>query len=442
MFKAVFQGVKLFFCLIKGAIFRVFFASLLFYPVFSRALSDRAMLDALVDKGVISDEEARAISKESAGQVVALPPEAKSVKLSSRFQLQYEWIDDEVYSGAASPMYSCSQGFILRRFFIQADADLGAGWETTISVDLARSFANSIFTDTYLSKKIDGDYLSGKLYLGYMKPGFAIEDVFSSFSLNAIERSAATMYWTGAANNRRLGIGNRYMGVRWNGEIKQVEGLSYILAITNAYQLSPCEIDQLSYNYDDNHLAYWASLHYALKGDDWSLKVGVYSMYSSGANYNMGLTNSASIYSVNPYFVARWGNFYFWGDYMASGVSDGRKIGAGYAQANPYGLDFSVEYRFDIGEYGQIAPTFRYSWVDTGGRGIRITDAQRQSRDIGGLYNNAQDFYVGVNWYLRGDNFKIQLGYTYVQYSGSFDDKSASSFADSSSVRLQFQMKL
>ena len=165
-------------------------------------------------------------------------------------------------------------------------------------------------------------------------------------------------------------------------------------------------------------------------------------MYSSGANYNMGRTNSASIYSINPYYSGNWRNLYFWGDYMASGVADGRKVGTGYAQANPYGVNFSIEYRFDIGECGKIAPTFRYSWVDTGGRGLRISDAQRQATNSGTTYNNAQDFYIGVNWYLRGDDLKIQLGYTYVQYSGVPSDKHSDSFADSSSVRLQFQMKL
>ena len=421
---------------------RAFFLALTAVVPFAAEASDKAVLDALVEKGILTPEEARNISKESAGQVVKMRPQTKSLKLSSRFQLQYEWIDDQVYSGAGSPAYDSSQGFIVRRFFIQADADLGGGWDARFSVDLARSYVNSVFTDTYVSKKIDGEYLSGRLYLGYMKPGFAIEDVFSSFSLNAIERSAATMYWTGAANNRRLGVGNRYMGVRWNGDIKQVKGLSYILSVTNAYQLSPTEIEELSYNYGDNHLAYWASVHYSTGGEDWNLKVGTYSMYSSGANYNMGRTNSASIYSINPYYSGNWRNLYFWGDYMASGVADGRKVGTGYAQTNPYGVNFSIEYRFDIGEYGKIAPTFRYSWVDTGGRGLRISDAQRQATNSGTTYNNAQDFYIGVNWYLRGDDLKIQLGYTYVQYSGVPSDKHSDSFADSSSVRLQFQMKL
>ena len=194
--------------------------------------SDKAMLDAFVAKGLLTPQEASVLAKESA-EVVRSVESTKSLKLSARFQLQYEWIDAESYNPFRD--YACSQGFIVRRFFIQADADLGGGWDARVSVDMARSRMNSILTDTYVSKKIDA--LDGRIFLGYMKPGFSVEDMFSSFGLNAIERSAATMYWTGAANNRRLGVGNRYMGVRWNGDIGG--GLSYMLAITNAYQLSP-----------------------------------------------------------------------------------------------------------------------------------------------------------------------------------------------------------
>ena len=239
--------------------------------------SDKAMLDAFVAKGLLTPQEASVLAKESA-EVVRSVESTKSLKLSARFQLQYEWIDAESYNPFRD--YACSQGFIVRRFFIQADADLGGAWDARVSVDMARSRMNSILTDTYVSKKIDA--LDGRIFLGYMKPGFSVEDMFSSFGLNAIERSAATMYWTGAANNRRLGVGNRYMGVRWNGDIGG--GLSYMLAITNAYQLSPTELDELSYQYTDNHFAYWASVHYKTSGDDWSFKAGVYTAYSSDAN--------------------------------------------------------------------------------------------------------------------------------------------------------------
>ena len=403
---------------------------------------DRPMLDMLVRKGVVSRREAAELAKECA-EVVYEARYAKSVKISSRFQLQFEDLSSELFSGDGAPLYGRPKtGFIVRRMFLQADASLGSGWDARMSVDLARTRLNSVLTDNYVSKKIDGEWLEGTLYLGFMKPYFCYEDVVSSFSLSAIERSTASMYWTGAANGRRLGVGNRYAGVRWNGKVGRVKGLSYTLAVTNSFQLDPDETDGLEYDYKDNHLAYWLSLHYDIKQDDFNLRFGVYTMYSSTANKKMGQGEAAAIYSVNPYFTGNWGALYFWGEYLASAVDDGRALPSNsWARANPYGLNICFEYRFDIGEFGKLAPVFRYSWLDTDGRGLNISDAVRQADNVGGVFNTAQDFYVGLNWYLDGDNLKIQLGYSYVQFSGEIDGDSPH-VAEGHALRLQLQVKL
>ena len=103
------------------------FAASILQPFSSRSeAADKTLLDALEQKGVITREEAAAIAKESAMQVSARP-ETKSFRLSSRFQIQYEWLDSEAYSGGGSPAYGSVNGFNVRRFFLQADADLGGG---------------------------------------------------------------------------------------------------------------------------------------------------------------------------------------------------------------------------------------------------------------------------------------------------------------------------
>ena len=88
-----------------------------------------------------------------------------------------------------------------------------------------------------------------------------------------------------------------------------------------------------------------------------------------------------------------------------------------------------------------MAPVFRYSWLDTDGRGLNISDAVRQADNVGGVFNTAQDFYVGLNWYLDGDNLKIQLGYSYVQFSGEIGGDSPH-VAEGHALRLQLQVKL
>ena len=401
--------------------------------------SDRAMLNSLVEKGILTPAQASEIAKESVGEVGVLRPTTEMLKFSGRIQIQGELINSSAKSGIGAPEKDSNMGVIARRIILQADASLGSGWSACLSLDLARSYVNSILTDNYIAKKIEGEYIDGDLSFGYMKPGVCFEDLCSSGTLMTIERSASTNYWTGAANGRRLGIGSRYAGIRWRGNVKQVEGLTYNLGITNGFNLSPYRIEELSYNFRDDSPAYWFGLHYEIERENAKVKIGIYSMYSGSANQNMGLMDSSSAYTINPYYTGNWGNLYFWGDFLASGVADGKMVAGQYRQANPYGLNFALEYRFDIDEFGQIAPAFRYSWLDTGGRGVMVSDVQRQATDVGTLYNNAQEFYFGLNWYLCGDDVKLQLGYSYIQYSGSTDNKS--DFAESSALRMQFQVR-
>jgi len=398
--------------------------------------SEKLLLDKLVQKGVLTPEESMNIAKQSTAAVAVTPDKkTKSVRVGARFQTQYEYIDSNFYAGAGSPVDQSNMGFIIRRLFIQTEADLGGGWEAKAVLDMARSESTSYLNDVYVSKKFDYEYFSGKLYAGYMKPGLSYEDALSTFALDAVETSAVTNYWTCPINSRRLGVGNRYTGLRWNGNVKQVEGLTYILAVTNSYQLSPTAIANA-----DNRLAYWGSVHYAKKIDGVSLKGGVYTMYSSEANSSV--TPSSSIYTVSPYITLNYGGWYIWSSYTASGVENGKTVGGSYAQANPYGVDVSIEYRFDVGEFGKIAPIFKYSWIDTNGRGVQMSDVQRHATSVGGSFNNVQEFYGGINWYLRGEDLKLQIGYSYMQFSGTPSDKNADYGGDAGAFRMQLQVKM
>lgn len=403
--------------------------------------AEKSALDGYVKCGILSPQEAAEISK-SAVSVVPKRPEARRLRLSTRFQLQYEWTDSSMvseYSGARGR--SDTSSFLARRVFVQADADLGGGWSAQFGVDLARTQANSFLIDNYVAKSVDGEYIDGTLYLGYMKPQFIYEETTSSFELSAIERSPATMFWSGAASSTRMGVGNRYAGVRWNGNVRQVPGLAYVLSVTNSYQLSPEAGRAPSSKLIDNSLAYWFSASYSLggKSDPWKLKIGAYTMYSSSANRD----NNSAIYSANPYVAGSWGNLNFWAEYIGSVVADGRRSASGAReQCSPYGVNFCAEYLFDAGDFGRAGPVFRYCWLDTDGRGIQMSDAVRQAPNVGGSYDTVQDFYAGINWYLRGNDLKIQFGYEYSQFSGYAAGRAGSHCAEAHAARVQFQMKM
>ena len=197
-----------------------------------------------------------------------------------------------------------------------------------------------------------------------------------------------------------------------------------------------------AYNTDDNIPNIIVGTEYVFKNDDWDIRAGVSGIYGDKANKKMGAGTAKSMYGVNPYIQGRYGNFYFWGDFLGAVVADGKNVGGEWRQASPYGLNASGEYRFDIGTFGKLGVTARYTWLDTGGRGISTKDAMRHYPSLSGdpAYNNVQAVYGGLNWYIRGDNLKLMLGYEWAQYSGTADDRHAAHRCDAQAFRTQLQI--
>ena len=102
---------------------------------------DKATLDLLVSKGVITRQEADAVSKKS---VMVSPKEktTKSVKLIGRVQTQYENITTDETVGGVKNELGTKSDFLMRRIFLGMNADLGSGWSATVIADFCRSDAN------------------------------------------------------------------------------------------------------------------------------------------------------------------------------------------------------------------------------------------------------------------------------------------------------------
>ena len=139
---------------------------------------------------------------------------------------------------------------------------------------------------------------------------------------------------------------------------------------------------------------------------------------------------------VNPYITFAWSGLTVQSDFLLASVQDG---GMGNTQnATPMGVNVSAEYKFDIGELGQIAPVIRYSWLDTDGRGIKMGDAVRRSTS-GKTYNAGQSVYIGANWYIIGDSLKFQLGYEWAQLNDN-TARTVAHHSEANAVRAQIQV--
>ena len=198
---------------------------------------DKSLLDALVDKGVLTPLEASEISKQSAGVVTASEPETKSLKISAMMQLQYGYL----HTDARAPMEldgADRNSLGVRRLFIGAAADLGSGFGGVIDLDLcASSNANAKYLNVaFLSKTVDYEYLKGTMCAGYLKVHFGIDEKTLASQLLAVDRSLVTRYFTFGqrAGSGNVGFGSAYTGVFWDGKSSFIDGLNYGFAVTDA----------------------------------------------------------------------------------------------------------------------------------------------------------------------------------------------------------------
>ena len=82
-----------------------------------------------------------------------------------------------------------------------------------------------------------------------------------------------------------------------------------------------------------------------------------------------------------------------------------------FIAAVPMGFYVLGAYRvFKSDAFGEFEPVFRFSYIDTDGRGIRGRDVVFKMSSAG-LYDRVSAYYAGVNWYLNGKYLKFSLGW-------------------------------
>src|SRR5579884_953711 len=88
---------------------------------------DKALLDALVKKGVLTDQEAQ---QNEADVATSGSKFLNKLSLSGRIQSQFVDLSTDISGAAKVP---ATQHFLLRRVYFGVKADLGAGFSGTIN---------------------------------------------------------------------------------------------------------------------------------------------------------------------------------------------------------------------------------------------------------------------------------------------------------------------
>lgn len=384
------------------------------------------LIDLLVKKGLIKDQEAEELRADlardaSAGIISTISGGKNTVglTLSGRLQIQYAGLGTHIDGAAAQPV--STNHFFLRRIYFGAKANLGNGWSSTFNYD----FAGSTFDQAFITWR-QSDALA--VDVGFRKVPFGLEEWYtSSGSLKAIERSPATRYFVEGNNGRRLGAGSYRTGVFVGGK---KDGFFYNAAITNPERDESATGVTSAGSAANNTPSYWVNIGYTQKaGEDftYTLSASVGILPDQGGK-TLGVGDDLTVYNAFATFTK--GPFDLQLEYFGSdndhGVSATTK-----AKSSAYSIQPSFKQNENL-EY-----VARYTYVDSDGRGVNLSDGIR-SAPGGGTMNTLKEWYLGFNYYFRGNDVKWQLGYIY----GQSDDTvtGASAKAKTEGVRSQLQV--
>jgi hypothetical protein len=407
---------------------------------------DKATLDLLVKKGVITGEDraktleegATARSASGVGRVFPKEDTTSRLTITGYFQSQYE---NFTTTDSASNSYKSQSNFLMRRLYLETFADLGSGISGDVVFDVSGNTANNC-DRAILS--LAGSY--GSIDFGYRKVTWGYEEstlssLFkaSSSKLYTVERGISNRYWNeqengnpaapASSDGRRLGFGAHHTGLHYNS-VANTNGLEFGASVTNAAQATMINGKGL------NDLGLYANIV-------WNNKVSDTEKYAIGVNY--GKTSysdffaaapvqaNAKIEGYNPFVEAQYGKWNLMAEMMSTKIGQNLDATNSSGQAvarTPKGYDLTLAYDFTENWQG----VFRYTNLDTDHRGQQIGDGERDfvavpvsASTASNTYNKSDSYYIGVNYFfsldaiggkqVAGTNAKIQLGYEMAKFS-------------------------
>ncbi len=395
----------------------------------AHAQDNRAILDLLVRKGTITDQEAEDLRSEVAKQNLSalvstgLGANLEKLALTGRFQSQFVGLGTETGVAASNP--AATNHFLLRRIYLGMKPQFANGWSGFLNYD----FAGSTFDAAQITWSERPELV---LDIGFRKVPFGYDEwSISSGALKAIERSSITRFFVESNNGLRLGGGSYRQGVFVGGASSATQGgWSYNFAVTNPERDESAAGAAGVGGATNNNFAYWGNFGYSHKFGEGLLnswKIGASAglltdqggsgLSAAGAvlggGGNVGKRNDLSVFSVYADFY--YDKFSLVGEYYWAKDELGRlgSTATTGLDSKPSGFWIQPSYRF--GQYELVA---RYGQVDSDGRGIQPGDLIRSAPSVatGLTMDTMNDWYFGLNWYILGNDLKhdvkFQIGYT------------------------------
>lgn len=375
------------------------------------AQDGKAVLDALVKKGLLTAEEAAEIASNSKTQVNAIPGSTSVTKLQINGRVQARY--DNLTTSDDLPGDIPSAGnFFMRRVRLGLKAEFGPDFEGVINYDFLGTGALDV---AYVRYKGFEDHT---VDFGFKKVNFGVEENTSSASLKSIERSPVTRYFVESNNGRRLGGGSRRAGVFADG--KQGD-FFYGGAITNIERQTNPAFRAAG----NNAVALWANGGLKGKTDNGSYTIGAALGYLP-EQVEGGVLVSDPLLVTSLYGVFTAGKFSFLGELLWSD-SDAA------AGSNSYGI--TLQPSFAVSK--QLELVARLSYLDTDGRLVSVTDVIPSTNNAGENFDTMGELYAGFNYYFNKNNVKFSAGLVYAQFE---DGAVTGGEADVIGLRTQMQV--
>ncbi|GBL24859.1 hypothetical protein EMGBS6_16440 [Opitutia bacterium] len=372
---------------------------------------DKATLDLLVKKGLITaeeraktlDEAAKARTASGLNKIFVKEDATKRLTFSGRVQTQYQSISGETTAnnGTVTQATDLSNAF-MRRLYLGFKVDMGEG----ISAELVNNFA-----DNTLDKAIfTAETSYGNFILGYQKVQWGLEENTSSSKLLTVERSASNRFWNEGVSSSslgRLGFGARHTGLHYANKytVDAAQTLEFGGSVANASQGQA--------NNSGNDIGIFANLIYTYKISDTNKhSVGVNygtqrdTRTAAGTGIGAGV-NDATISGFNPYIKSQFDKLVVQAEMITT--TNEAVVGStpNAVERKPEGYTILAAYKFT----DQVEGVVRYSQLDTDGQGATFGGLYRDGSNISGVYNKFDSVYVGVNYYFVDHNAKIMFGY-------------------------------
>ncbi len=392
-----------------------------------------ALMQALVRKGILSNQEAEDIRADLVRENNTIPAHAvgggKStdrLSVGMRMQAQYANLGTDVKNVAVRPVPT--DHAFLRRMYLTLKAGVGGDWGATMTYDLAGGSYDDAIVEWKPTNELTFNF-------GLRKVNVVYEERGSSGNLKSIERSGVTRYFVESNNGRRLGAASYRIGAFLDGkkEINSTTNFVYSAAITNPERNESFTGASAAGDNTTNHAAFWANTGIAGKlanNGTWIAGVGAGLLPDQGGfgTTNFGRGFDLTIYSA--YVDVQAGRFGLMAEYLSAKVERGISL---TRDAQPAG--FYIQPSFLVTDSFELVA--RYQKLDTDGRGLNLGDVVR-SAPAGPTMNKFDEWYFGANWYLRGNDLKLQLGGIY----GKTQETVLGAPAEAKTVGLRSQLQM